>query len=72
MWLMIALIVVSGMLTDTFLKNKKMNMKKIEKEIELEKLRLQSFDKETEKLKLELQQEQQLLLDLKENIKKDV
>ncbi|KYG88937.1 hypothetical protein MHH70_05425 [Metasolibacillus sp. FSL H7-0170] len=64
MWLGIVVIVVAGMLTDTFLKNKKMNLKRIEKEIELEKLRLETFEKETEKLKLELQSEKQALLEM--------
>ncbi|MEC1179099.1 hypothetical protein P9B03_11450 [Metasolibacillus meyeri] len=72
MWLGIVIIVIAGILTDTFLKNKKMDLKRIDKEIELEKLRLETFEKETEKLKLELQHEKQALLEMQYEKNKEV
>ncbi|WP_225231048.1 hypothetical protein [Solibacillus faecavium] len=60
---MITIIAVVGILTDTYTRNKKIDLKRLDKEIELEKLRLENFDKETEKMKLELEHTKQLLLD---------
>ena len=48
-WIMITIIAVVGILTDTYTRNKKIDLKRLDKEIELEKLRLENFDKETEK-----------------------
>ena len=62
-WIMITIIAVVGILTDTYTRNKKIDLKRLDKEIELEKLRLENFDKETEKMKLELEHTKQLLLD---------
>ncbi|WP_042477981.1 hypothetical protein [Bacillus ndiopicus] len=65
MWIAIVAIVITAIITDTFVKNKRLDLKRIDKEIELEKLRLKAFEKETEKLKLELQHEKQALLEMK-------
>ena len=62
-WTMITIIAVVGILTDTYTRNKKIDLKRLDKEIELEKLRLENYDKETEKMKLELEHTKQLLLD---------
>lgn len=43
-------------------KNKKIELKKIEKEVELEKVRLETYTIETEKMRIELEQSKQLLL----------
>ena len=56
---------VVGILTDTYTKNKKIELKRIDKEIELERLRLENFDKETEKMKLELDYTKQHLIETK-------
>ncbi|WP_431029688.1 hypothetical protein [Lysinibacillus sp. LZ02] len=64
-WGMIAVIAVASMLTDTFIKNKKIEIQRLEKEIELEKLKLDNFDKETEKMRLELEQSKRVLLETK-------
>ena len=62
-WIMITIIAVVGILTDTYTRNKKIDLKRLDKEIELEKLKLENYDKETEKMKLELEHTKQLLLD---------
>lgn len=62
-WAMITIIAVVGILTDTYTKNKNIELKRLDKEIKLEKLRLENYDKETEKMKLELEQTKQLLLE---------
>lgn len=58
-WAMIMIIAVVGILTDTYTKNKKIDLKRLDKEIELEKLRLENYDKETAKMKLELEHSKQ-------------
>ena len=65
MWIMIAGIVITGIITDMITKNKKIELKRLEHEIELEKLRLETFDKETEKMRIELEQSTQALLETK-------
>lgn len=60
-------IALAGIITDTFTKKQKMNLKAIEKEVELEKLRLETYTMETEKLRLELEQSKVLLLEEKQN-----
>lgn len=65
-WAMIMVIVVVGILTDTYTKNKKIELKRIDKEIELEKLRLKNYDKETEKMKLELEYTKQHRIEMKQ------
>lgn len=62
-WTMIMVIAVVGILTDTYTKNKKIDIKRLDKEIELERLRLKNFDKETEKMKLELEYTKQQLIE---------
>lgn len=62
-WTMIMVIAVVGILTDTYTKNKKIEIKRLDKEIELERLRLKNFDKETEKMKLELEYTKQQLIE---------
>ena len=65
-WTMIMVIVVVGILTDTYTKNKKIELKRYDKEIELEKLRLENYDKETEKLKLELEYTKQHRIEMQQ------
>ena len=65
MWIMIAVIAITGIITDMITKNKKIELKRLEHEIELEKLRLETFDKETEKMRIELEQSKQALLETK-------
>ena len=65
MWIMIMVVAVAGILTDTYTKNKKIELKRLEREIELEKIRLETFDKETEKMRIELEQSKQALLETK-------
>ncbi len=60
-------IALAGIITDTLTKKQKVNLKAIEKEIELEKLRLETYTMETEKLRLELEQSKVLLLEEKQN-----
>ena len=66
MWIFLTIIVVIGILTDTYIKKQKLDLKRIEKELELEKLRIEAFDKETDKLRLELEQTKQLRLSERE------
>lgn len=63
MWIAIGIIAVVGILTDTYLKNKKTELKRLDKEIKLEQLKLENYDKETEKLRLDLEHAKQLLLE---------
>ena len=65
MWIMIMVVAVAGILTDTYTKNKKIEIKRLDKEIELEKIRLENYDKETEKMKLELEVTKQQLIETK-------
>lgn len=66
-WVVVMVVAVVGILSDTFTKNKKIELKRIDKEIELEKLRLENYDKETEKMKLELEYTKQHLLETKQS-----
>ena len=68
-WVIIMVIAIVGILSDTYTKNKKIELKRIDKEIELERLRLENFDKETEKMKLELDYTKQHLLEKKKSSK---
>lgn len=61
----IVVIALAGIITDSISERKKLEIKRIKAEIELEQLKLNNFEKETEKLKLELQQEKQNLLEYK-------
>ena len=65
MWIMIAVIAITGIITDMITKNKKIELNRLEREIELEKLRLETFDKETEKMRIELEQSKQARLETK-------
>ena len=65
LWIMIAVIAVTSIITDMVTKNKKIELNRLEREIELEKLRLETFDKETEKMRIELEQSKQVLLETK-------
>ena len=67
LWIMIMVISVAGILTDTYTKNKKIELKRLDKEIELEKLRLENYDKETEKMRLELVHSKQQLLEMRKD-----
>ena len=62
---MIAAIAITSIITDMVTKNKKIELKRLEREIELEKIRLETFDKETEKMRIELEQSKQALLETK-------
>lgn len=59
MWVAITVIVVTGIITDMISKNKKIELKRLEKEIELERLRLETYEIETQKMKLEIEQSKQ-------------
>ena len=63
MW--IGIIAVTAIITEMITKNKKIELKRLEREIELEKLRLETFDKETEKMRIELEQSKQALIETK-------
>ena len=63
MW--IGIIAVTAIITEMITKNKKIELKRLEREIELEKIRLETFDKETEKMLIELEQSKQALLETK-------
>ena len=65
LWIMIAVIAITSIITDMITKNKKIELNRLEREIELEKLRLETFDKETEKMRIELEQSKQALLETK-------
>ena len=65
MWICIAMISIVAIVADIITKNKKIELKRLEREIELEKLRLETFDKETEKMRIELEQSKQALLETK-------
>ena len=67
MWIAIALIAITAIITEMISKNKKIELKRIEKEIELEKLRLETFEIETEKMRLELEHSKQALIEMKRN-----
>ena len=61
MW--IGIIAITAIITEMITKNKKIELQRLEREIELEKLRLETFDKETEKMRIELEQSKQALLE---------
>mgnify|MGYP003449809266 FL=1 len=63
MW--IGIIAVTAIITEMITKNNKIELKRLEREIELEKIRLETFDKETEKMRIELEQSKQALLETK-------
>jgi len=62
---MIAVIAITSIITEMITKNKKIELKRLEREIELEKIRLETFDKETEKMRIELEQSKQALIETK-------
>ena len=61
----VGLISIAAIIADVVTKDKEIELKRLEREIELEQLRLQAFDKETERMRLELEQSKQALLELK-------
>lgn len=65
---MMAAMCVGGIavITDARNESKRIEVKKLTKEIELEKLRLENFDRETEKMRLELEHSKQLILEHKQ------
>ena len=65
MWMWIGIIAVTAIVTEMMTKNKKIELQRLEREIELEKVRLETFDKETEKMRIELEQSKQALLETK-------
>ncbi|WP_332649231.1 hypothetical protein [Lysinibacillus sp. 54212] len=46
----------------------KLQIKMLEKEVELEKMRLEMYDNETERMKIELEQSKQLLLESQQQV----
>lgn len=68
MWVAITVIVVTGIITDMISKNKKIELKRLEKEIELERLRLDTYEIETQKMKLEIEQSKQQLIQTQQPI----
>lgn len=67
MWIAIALISIVAIITDMMTKNKKIELKRLEREIELEQLRLQAFDQETERMRIELEHSKQALIEMKKD-----
>ena len=61
----VGLISIAAIIADVVTKNKEIELKRLEREIELEQLRLQMFDKETERMRIELEQSKQALLEVK-------
>ncbi len=74
MWITITIIIASAftmiattaIITDMISENKKTDVKRIEKEIELEKLRIETFEIETQKLRIDLEHSKQKLLEMKQ------
>lgn len=66
MW--IGIIAVTAIITEMITKNKKIELQRLEREIELEKIRFETFDKETEKMRLELEQSKQVLIESKKQL----
>ncbi|QTB28350.1 hypothetical protein [Lysinibacillus sphaericus] len=64
------IISLAGIFTDSRIRQQKIKLKAIEKEVELEKLRLETYTIETEKMRLELEQSKVLLLEEKQNSNK--
>ena len=52
-----------AIITEARNESKRIDVNKINKEIELEQLRLENYEKETEKMRLELEHSKQLLLE---------
>ncbi|MBD8035175.1 MULTISPECIES: hypothetical protein [Solibacillus] len=70
MWVLAVISVMAvgaiAVITDARNESKRIDVNKLTKEIELEKLRLENYDKETEKMRLELEHSKQLLLEHKQ------
>lgn len=62
MWTAIGLISIVAIIADMMTKNKKIELKRLEREIKLEQLRLQAFDQETERMRVELEHSKQALI----------
>lgn len=62
----ITIIATTAIITEMISENKKTEVRRVEKEIELEKLRIETFDLETEKLRIDLEYSKQKLLDIKQ------
>lgn len=67
-WAIVSVMAVGAIAVITEARNesKRIDVKKLNKEIELEKLRLENFDRETEKMRLELEYSKQLMLEHKQ------
>ncbi|MER2125583.1 hypothetical protein NSQ62_05910 [Solibacillus sp. FSL H8-0523] len=67
-WAIVSVMAVGAIAVITEARNesKRIDVKKLNKEIELEKLRLENFDRETEKMRLELEHSKQLMLEHKQ------
>lgn len=63
-WVVISVMAVGAIaiITEGRNESKRIELKRLNKEIELEKLRLKNYDKETEKMRLELEHSKQQLL----------
>ena len=66
-WVVISVMAVGAIAIITEARNegKRIELKRLNKEIELEKIRLKNYDKETEKMRLELEYSKQQLLGTK-------
>lgn len=69
-WLIIMIIAIVKILSDMYTNNKQIELRRMDKEIELEKLRLEAYDKETVKMKLQLEFSKQQLLETKQLLDK--
>ena len=67
MWTAIGLISIVAIIADMMTKNKKIELKSLEREIKLEQLRLQAFDQETERMRVELEHSKQALIEMKKD-----
>lgn len=67
MWTAIGLISIVAIIADMMTKNKKIELKRLEREIKLEQLRLQAFDQETERMRVELEHSKQALIEMKKD-----
>jgi HAMP domain-containing protein len=69
-WVVISVMAVGAIaiITEARNESKRIELKRLNKEIELEKLRLENYDKETEKMKLELEYTKQQLIETRQPI----
>ncbi|MEG0258934.1 MAG: hypothetical protein RR595_05010 [Lysinibacillus sp.] len=61
------IIALAGIFTDAFASQRKLQLKTVQQEVELEKLRLETYRMETEKMRLELEHSKVQLLETKQS-----